>query len=224
MAQIKFFLWDIDGVFVDTEMLHFAAWQYLVEQFEKTLTLEEYREMAGRGSRENMEAICRLKGIANDFESLNMIRRDYYESLRAQGVPVLKDNVIFAKKIQEAFPEATPVAVSSATRKDVEDNIKTAGLDNFFYKVFSFEDHPNMKRKPAADIYIYALKDLGVAANECIAFEDSSNGVFAAKAAGLRCIALPNEITSKQDFSGADLVLPSKKRTLENITDLFTKY
>jgi beta-phosphoglucomutase-like phosphatase (HAD superfamily) len=219
--MLKYILWDIDGVFVDTEALHLKAWQHLVEQFGKTLTIEEYRGMAGRGSQENMKEICTLKDIPYDFESLNKIRRDYYESLRDAGIPVIQENVVFARELQKVFPDIVPVAVSSAAQKDIQENIKTAGLEGFFRKVFSFEDHPDIKRKPAPDIYLYALKDLGVAAEECLAFEDSSNGLIAAKDAGIRCIALPNDITLAQDFSRADLVIPSDERTIVSINNLF---
>ena len=63
--------------------------------------------------------------------------------------------------------------------------------------------------KPAPDLYLRALADLGVAASEALAFEDSPNGVAAAKAAGLRCVAVPNAITAGLDLSAADLVLAS---------------
>jgi putative hydrolase of the HAD superfamily len=63
--------------------------------------------------------------------------------------------------------------------------------------------------KPHPDLYLRAIQDLGVAAREALAFEDSPNGVAAAKAAGLRCVAVPNAITSTLDLSGADLRLDS---------------
>src|SRR5712664_1370397 len=58
-------------------------------------------------------------------------------------------------------------------------------------------------------LYLRAIRDLGVAAREALAFEDSPNGIAAAKAAGFRCVAVPNAITSTLDLSGADLRLDS---------------
>jgi HAD superfamily hydrolase (TIGR01509 family) len=63
--------------------------------------------------------------------------------------------------------------------------------------------------KPSPDLYLRAIRDLGVTAGEAIAFEDSPNGIAAAKAAGLRCVAVPNPITSTLDLSAADLRLDS---------------
>ena len=63
--------------------------------------------------------------------------------------------------------------------------------------------------KPFPDLYLRAISALGVSAEEALAFEDSPNGVAAAKAAGLRCVAVPNPITATLDLSGADLRLDS---------------
>ena len=63
--------------------------------------------------------------------------------------------------------------------------------------------------KPAPDLYIAVLECLGVSASEAVAIEDSPNGVIAAKQAGIRCVAIPNNITASLDLSHADLVLRS---------------
>jgi beta-phosphoglucomutase-like phosphatase (HAD superfamily) len=66
---------------------------------------------------------------------------------------------------------------------------------------------PNAKPEP--DLYLAVLECLGVRASEAIAIEDSSNGVLAAKRAGLRCVAIPNSITAGLDLGQADLLLGS---------------
>ena len=58
-------------------------------------------------------------------------------------------------------------------------------------------------------LYLEALERLGLSADEAVAFEDSPNGIAAAKAAGIRCIAVPNPVTSELDLSGADVILRS---------------
>jgi HAD superfamily hydrolase (TIGR01509 family) len=65
------------------------------------------------------------------------------------------------------------------------------------------------EKKPAPDIYRLALGSLRLSAESCIAFEDSANGLRAAKAAGLVTVITPSRWTAEEDFSGADLVLPS---------------
>jgi beta-phosphoglucomutase-like phosphatase (HAD superfamily) len=63
--------------------------------------------------------------------------------------------------------------------------------------------------KPAPDVYLAAAAQLGVAPSACLAIEDSGPGVFAAKRAGMTCVAVPNRWTADQDFSEADIVLES---------------
>jgi len=63
--------------------------------------------------------------------------------------------------------------------------------------------------KPFPDLYLRAVDELGVKAGEALAFEDSPNGIAAAKAAGMRCVAVPNPITAALDLSAADLQLDS---------------
>jgi beta-phosphoglucomutase-like phosphatase (HAD superfamily) len=63
--------------------------------------------------------------------------------------------------------------------------------------------------KPAPDLYIAVLECLGVAPRHAVAIEDSLNGILAAKAAGMLCVAVPNPITAGQDMGRADLVLES---------------
>lgn len=207
-SDIKALLWDIDGVFVDTERLHFYAWQKLAMQFGKSLTLKEYAPMIGRGSTENMRHLCAMKGIEGKPEELNVLRRGYYEALRKEGIPVLAPNVALARECKNKFPELKEVTVSSASRKDIEENLKIAGLDQFFDLVISYEDKPGLARKPAPDMYLFTLERLGLRPGECMAFEDSANGVISAKAAGIRCVAVPNELTKDSDFSTADMVIP----------------
>ncbi|MEK7759184.1 MAG: HAD-IA family hydrolase, partial [Pseudomonadota bacterium] len=62
-------------------------------------------------------------------------------------------------------------------------------------------------KKPAPDIYQYALEKLGLAPEACLAFEDSENGLRAARGAGLRTVITVNDYTRDQDFTGAVLVL-----------------
>jgi len=63
--------------------------------------------------------------------------------------------------------------------------------------------------KPAPDLYLEACAGLGVDPREAVAVEDSPNGIAAAKAAGLRCVAVPNELTRQLDLDRADLVVDS---------------
>jgi beta-phosphoglucomutase-like phosphatase (HAD superfamily) len=96
---------------------------------------------------------------------------------------------------------------SSSTRDWVSGHLDRLGILGRFDCVRCRDDVTNAK--PAPDLYIAVLDCLGVSASEALAIEDSPNGVIAAKRAGMRCVAIPNSITSRLDLSAADLVLRS---------------
>jgi HAD superfamily hydrolase (TIGR01509 family) len=81
------------------------------------------------------------------------------------------------------------------------------GLEGRFAHLSIFDG--TCPAKPAPDLYLRACAALGVGPDEAVAFEDSPNGIAAAKAAGLRCVAVPHEITRGLDLSAADLVIPT---------------
>ena len=96
---IKGLIWDIDGLLVDTEWLHFLAWNNMVKEAGgKTLSEEEYRPLVGHGWEENMKRVCRLAGISGDDNSLNKRRQMHYANLCDHGIPVIKKKVIAIKK------------------------------------------------------------------------------------------------------------------------------
>jgi beta-phosphoglucomutase-like phosphatase (HAD superfamily) len=73
-----------------------------------------------------------------------------------------------------------------------------------FFDHIQCRDRPDLRAKPAPDLYLAACAGLGVRPDEAIAFEDSRNGMLAAQAAGMRCVVVPNELTIAMDLGGAD--------------------
>lgn len=219
-TEVKALIWDVDGVLVDTERLHFTAWQKLLEELGHMLTIEQYRPMIGRGGEENMAAMCATKGVTGNQAELTARRNAIYQALRQQGIPVIVENVIRVRDFDQKFPELIQVAASSAERKYVDENIKATGLAAIIRFALSLGDDPAIQPKPAPDLYLAAVGRLGLPAENCLAFEDTEVGVTAAKAAGVSVVALPNVLTAGQDFSAADLVIvPGDLRSAKNILD-----
>src|SRR3989338_497570 len=200
-------VWDIDGIFVDTEELHFRAWQKLLAEFGETLSIEEYRPMVGRGSTENMAEMCARKSIIADQKELNLKRRAHYGEIRSHGIPVFKHNIALVHEFATQYPGLIQVAASNSIASDVAENLAAAGLEKMFRFTVSGKERPDIRRKPAPDLYHLALERLQLPANACLAFEDTEHGVTAAKTAGLHCVAMPNALTTGQNFSAADLVI-----------------
>ena len=196
--MITTLLWDVDGVFVDTEELHYQAWLWLAKKFNKTLSPKEYISMKGRGSDENMQLFCKAKGISEDTDKLQSIRRKKYMVLRDVGIPIIKENIALARRFKKEYPKLCHVAVSSSKRAFLEENLSIAGLSDFFVRTISYEDGEGMKRKPSPDIYHHACKISNCAPSECVAFEDSINGIAAARAAGIKTIILPTLLSPQE--------------------------
>ena len=157
------------------------------------------------------------------MEELRILRRKKFEELRENGIPIIQENIDLVKKFRDEFPNMRHIVVSSASRSDINKNLSIAQLENFFESIVSYEEVENMPRKPAPDIYLHALKSIGLPPEACLAFEDTRSGVLSAKDAGIQVVALPNRITAKQDFTHADLVLSLKERKdVYNILNLLT--
>ena len=108
--------------------------------------------------------------------------------------------------LAEARERRVPLAVaSSSPRSWVEPHLDRLGLRHGFDTIVTRDDTP--RAKPHPDLYEEAVRRLGVPARGAIAFEDSLNGVTAAKAAGLVCVAVPCAMTRDMDFAAADLEL-----------------
>lgn len=91
-------------------------------------------------------------------------------------------------------------------------------VDEVFRVVLAREDHSKTKANP--EPYQLALERLGLSATGCIAVEDSERGLAAARAAGLRCIVIPNEMTCRCTFSGATAILPGAAAVLDALPEL----
>jgi HAD superfamily hydrolase (TIGR01509 family) len=100
------------------------------------------------------------------------------------------------------------LAIASSSPRDyVRGHVERLGLGGVWDAIVCREDAP--RAKPAPDLYVRAIEELGVAPGEAVAIEDSPNGIAAAKAAGMWVVAVPNEVTGALDLSLADCRLGS---------------
>jgi HAD superfamily hydrolase (TIGR01509 family) len=203
--MIDAFVFDFDGLIVDTEWCEYVS---ISEQFERhgqTYAVEHFQQFVGTAwptgwTQELIDAV----GAPLDAVQLNIdrrLRRD--ELLHATGV---LPGVVELLDAARAHGLALAVA-SSSTRDWVEPHLERLGLRDRFAAVLTRDDVE--RAKPAPDLFAAAARTLDVSPMRTIAFEDSFNGCTAAKGAGMVCVVAPNRITMIQDFSHADLVVPS---------------
>jgi HAD superfamily hydrolase (TIGR01509 family) len=202
---IRALVFDFDGLILDTEEPIYRSWLEVYEAHGESLPFERWVQIVGSTTAEfhpqhHLEE--RLgRPLTQEVIDRRIGRRT--ELILAQRLlPGIIQHVDAAKSLGLKLGVA-----SSSTRDWVSGHLDRLGILGRFDCVRCRDDVTNAK--PAPDLYIAVLDCLGVSASEALAIEDSPNGVIAAKRAGMRCVAIPNSITSRLDLSAADLVLRS---------------
>lgn len=216
---IKVVLLDLDGLLVDSEPLHGKAWQKAAEEIGTSISDEEIKKFTGVG---NIVVANFLKEkIETPLNAEDLIKKKvakYMALLKnIKLMPGIKELLVKVKKNHLRM-----AVVSGAPRSEAIPSLQYPGIFSYFDVIISQEDAKNPK--PAPDAYLLAAKKLNVLPKECIALEDSETGVASARAAGVYCIAVPNEYSKNQNFSKANLKIESIQAILgENSINLKTK-
>jgi len=205
--EITAVVFDLDGVLVDSEPIHFRAANRVLRGYGAALTEAEFLAFVGLGERASWDAWRRRYAISAPREQLLAAHTAARLQEIAAGVPAIAEAVQLARRLSAS---GLRLAIASSSTGAVIDALVSAcGLDEVFAVRVSGEDPEVRHSKPAPDVYLLAAARLGVPPAACVAIEDSGPGVTAAKRAGMTCIAVPNRWTRDQDFCEADVVLES---------------
>ncbi len=204
---IRAFLFDFDGLIIDTETSSRAAWAWLYREHGFELPEERWATLVGTigAPWQPMRHLEELVGSTLDADALNERRRAHELSLL--------ETEAFRPGILEYLAEANErelktAIVSSSSNRWIEMHL--ARLEHAHrWDAIVAANHEVARSKPRPDLYLEACDLIGVPAAEAIAFEDSPNGVRAAQAAGIFCVAVPNDVTRGLGLQEADLVLDS---------------
>jgi HAD superfamily hydrolase (TIGR01509 family) len=205
-VAIRAFLFDFDGLIIDTETASRAGWSWLYREHGHELPDEKWRTVVGTtGAWNPMAHLEDLVGEPLDREALN--ERRYAHEISLIEAEELRPGI--ADYLEAAELRGLKRAiVSSASRTWIDLHLgrleRTVGWDAI---ITADRDHARAKPNPV--MYLEALDVLDIAAEEAIVFEDSPNGVAAAKAAGIFVVAIPNDVTRDFGLDHADLVLDS---------------
>jgi len=203
-SAIKALVFDFDGLIVDTEVPIFRAWQRIYREHGQELPLDRWLTIIGTstGSFDPVVELGDRLGEKLDEKALDALERLYY--LEATALQQLLPGVADYLRVARELGLKTAVA-SSSTHAWVMEHLERFGIGGGFDAIVCREDVK--QTKPDPELYRTALQRLGVRPEEAIAFEDSSNGIRAAKAAGLFCVVVPNLLTVDLDLTEADLRL-----------------
>jgi HAD superfamily hydrolase (TIGR01509 family) len=204
---IKALIFDFDGLIMDTESPEVEAWKAIYAENGLEFPLQVWISEVVGSSAANFDPAAHLAerlGRSIDLEALHARARRYRLQKLAElpALPGVTDYVKAARRLGLRLAVA-----SSSGHAWVEGYLQQLGLFEDFERVICREDVSCIK--PAPDLFLAALEALKLGADEALAFEDSPNGVVAARRAGIQVVAIPNPITAHGSIEGASLMLDS---------------
>ncbi|HNQ28277.1 MAG TPA: HAD-IA family hydrolase [Aquaticitalea sp.] len=203
--MLKAVLFDMDGVIVDTEPIHLKAYHRMFEDINIEVPNATYATFAGLTTLEVCKRLCKSYGLHIGPETLVDLKRDHYKYLFETDTSLtLVDGAL--ELIQNYHTNGLKlVLASSASMGNIDLVMARFGLGNYFSAKISGADLK--ASKPHPEIFELAAKASGHKIEQCMVIEDSTNGIVAAKEAGIFCVAINAQNTPKQDLSLADLVI-----------------
>lgn len=202
--MLKAVIFDMDGVIIDSEPIHFRVEKKLLGGFGIEVDdkfLSQYVGVSNPEMFADLKAKFNLENSVNELlemrlnlllEELNETEQGPISGVRELIIDLVSHNVLLA-------------IGSSSPRVFIEAVIKKLNLKQYFNVIVSGEDVE--KSKPAPDIFLKAAGLLKVSPDECIVIEDSAAGTRAAAAAGIKCVGFANPHSGNQDLSKASVVV-----------------
>ena len=207
-------VFDMDGLMLDTESINRMAWQGAAVELGHTLDDAFYLTLLGRTTVDCEARVQHQCGAAFPMGEFRARRRVLWRARVDQGITI-KPGLVELLAFLEARDVPMAVATSSHTMA-AESSLGSANLRSRFEVVVTGDQV--VQGKPAPDIYLEAARRLGVSSRECVALEDSDNGVLASSAAGMTTIMVPDlKPASEESISRALRVVPTLHEARELI-------
>jgi HAD superfamily hydrolase (TIGR01509 family) len=218
--MLQALIFDVDGTLADTEMAHLAAfnhafkttgmgWHWDVKQYTDLLSISGGKERLMHFWQQTNPEIKDVSGNAlqETIAHLHELKSAAYEQAVQDGEVHMRPGVL--ELIKEAANSGLQLAIATTTSPV---NIaallrKSIGPDWMHYFLVVEDASTAPHKKPNPQVYLQTLARLKLPAKACMAFEDSENGLRAAKAAQLATLVTPNNFTKNHDFTGAIRVL-----------------
>lgn len=205
MKLIKGVIFDFDGLIVDTETTWYEAFKEVFnESHHMNIDLLGYSQCIGTGNDVLYNYFRELAGESVNCEMLEEQAAIRYETM--MKTPILREGV--KDYLDEAKQSNIRIALaSSSSKRWVHKYLAQLNIMEYFEVINTQDDVSNIKPDP--ELYLKTLMDLGLSRDETIVFEDSLNGLSAAKQAGIRCVIVPNNVTKNLKFENFDVRIDS---------------
>ncbi|RTY84474.1 HAD family hydrolase [Flavobacterium sp. ZB4P23] len=203
--MIQTVIFDMDGVIVDTEPVHRYAYFKQFEELNIPVTEEMYTSFTGNSTRNIFQKLKKVFEIEHEVEDLIQRKRTIFNDAfdSKADLELLQGVEHLIKELHQNGIQL--ILASSASKVTIERVFSRFKLHDYFTHVVSGEDFPKSKPHPA--IFEHAAS-LSVAPKaNCIVIEDSTNGIKAAKAAGIFCVGYNSIHSEAQDLSEADVMI-----------------
>jgi HAD superfamily hydrolase (TIGR01509 family) len=216
-------IFDFDGLILDTETPEALVWESIYKDLGYELPVDEWEKTIGGYGVSNFDAAEHLTLLSQgrlDIVSLRArYRKEVDEIIHASSILPGVINMI-----EQAKENGLQIAIgSSAPHSWVDAHAKRLGIFHYFDQIICQDDVPPGRTKPNPDIFLKALDQLNVKKDAAVVFEDSLNGVTAARLAEIFVVAVPNALTEKMGVTG-DITVPSlAELSLHELNELVKK-
>jgi len=203
--MIEAIIFDMDGTLVDTEPFNTEIEKHLFRLNKIEISEEEHQKYLGVASDAMWRKIAEQNKLQIPVSEL--IKQNHKESFRylseVEQIPIMPELVELLKKLQT---KQYPMAVASSSTPEIIDLILSrTNLKKYFQVIVSAEEAG--KSKPEPDVFLLAAEKLGIKPANCLVVEDSPNGIKAALAAGMTCVAYQSPGAEPQKQTAADAVI-----------------
>ena len=197
--MIKGFLFDLDGVIVDTAVFHFQAWRRLAQKLGGDFTEEQNEQLKGVSRVDSLKKIIEWTGASvsdEEFRTLMIEKNEWYLEL-VQGLGPQDALPGALNFLQTAYDQGIKIALGSAS-KNAPMILEKLGITPLFTAIIDGNNVVN--GKPHPEVFLKGAEALGLEPSECVVFEDSIAGVQAAKTGGMSSVGIGDAETLQADI------------------------
>lgn len=203
----KAVIFDMDGIIVDTEPIQSQSIERLLHEYGISPIYQDNGliHTVGISGDESYHSFMKKHNFNENLKIVQQKRRKIFEDIIKEGIVPMQGFTQLIKLLQKQ-----KIKIGLASNRRYEHIIlilEQLNIKEHFWTIVGPSE--KRKHKPAPDIYLDAAKELEVSPKECIVIEDSETGIFSAKSAGMKIIAVPNPYTNHHDFSNADKIVSS---------------
>jgi HAD superfamily hydrolase (TIGR01509 family) len=179
---IQALIFDCDGTLADSMPLHWRAWKQVTESHRLHFPQDRFYKLGGVPARDIVKMLSEEQGRQIDYEAIAKEKEMTFEQL----IPQVRPLELIAGIARDNYGKLPMAVASGGTRRVVTEMLHHLGIKQLFQAVVVSEDVA--RQKPAPDIYLEAARRLGVAPQNCRAYEDTDLGLAAIRAAGMEAV------------------------------------